>query len=85
MKQLKIFQKNRKLNKEEGEAYFNIYMKHKIDKCRRFHSADKDHREIILYTSKQLRVTLYGEIWQGIINEQIYRPITNSILINRIW
>jgi hypothetical protein len=82
MKYELLFKANRVLTDREKETLLKEHLSHKI-KVRKWHKANKDHKGITMYRIRIL--TMFGEIWENVIEDQIYQSIAASPLINRIW
>lgn len=67
---------------EKKRQYFDEYIKLKKS-CRKWHKAPKKFKQLRLWSYDKACLT--GDIWEDIIDEQLYEPIIKSKLTNSIW
>ncbi|MFW6311661.1 MAG: hypothetical protein ACOC1K_05435 [Nanoarchaeota archaeon] len=67
---------------KEKKKYFKKYLKNK-KKCRKWYAADKKYREIVLWSYGKDNIG--GDIWEDIMDEQLYEPELDTRLKRKIW
>ena len=68
--------------KEDFKTYFKKYMKNKL-KVRKWYKSNKQFRELKLWSYAKENLT--GDIWEELIDEQIYEPMLDTKLKRSIW
>ena len=68
--------------KEDFSKYFKKYMKNKL-KVRKWYKSNKQFRELKLWGYAKENLT--GDIWEDLIDEQIYEPQLDTKLKRSIW